>query len=182
MPLNGRERQARYRARQRGIEVPFLPRATARPLAERFWPKVDKRGPDECWPWKAVKNNMGYGQTSAGGRHLLAHRVAYELLVGPIPEGLVIDHVRARGCTRTDCVNPAHLEPVTYQVNSQRGETGKARGAQMRARTHCPKGHPYDGLNTYHRSSGARGCRVCRAACVRAYQINLTATQQEGTC
>ena len=126
-----------------------------RPLAERFWERVDQRSPEECWPWTASKNNKGYGQISKGGRtgqHLLAHRVAYELFVGPVPPGLELDHVRARGCVRTDCVNPAHLEPVTHRENIRRGYAAKP---------NCPAGHAYAPENTYLTPRGHRRCRAC---------------------
>lgn len=88
--------------------------------ATRFWAKVDRRADDECWPWLGVILHIGYGQHGIGGKRELAHRVAYELAVGPIPAGLQIDHVLARGCIRRDCVNPAHLEPVTARENVRR--------------------------------------------------------------
>jgi hypothetical protein len=92
-----------------------------RPVAERFWEKVDRRGPDECWPWTAATKGHGYGMFAVAkvdGRVILrqAHRMAYELAVGPIPEGLEIDHT----CSVRNCVNPAHLEPVTHLENCRR--------------------------------------------------------------
>lgn len=89
---------------------------TYRPLEERFWEKVEPTG--FCWNWTASTRN-GYGQISVGGRKgriAGAHRVAYELLIGPIPDGLVIDHL----CRNTLCVNPDHLEPVTVRENALR--------------------------------------------------------------
>lgn len=71
--------------------------------------------PDACWHWPGVRNSAGYGQVTMNGRMQYAHRVAYELHVGPIPDGLVIDHV----CYTHDCFNPAHLEPVTRAQNGQ---------------------------------------------------------------
>ena len=88
-----------------------------RPLADRFWEKVDKRGADECWPWQAGFGTGGYGLFGVGSRSdgttrmKSAHRVAYELSVGPIPEGLQIDHL----FRNLACVNPAHMEPVTLR-------------------------------------------------------------------
>lgn len=111
---------------RRALYAPRVP--PFRPLAERFWEKVDRRGPDECWPWTGSRNKAGYGSLKPGApsrTSVMAHRVAYELAFGPIPEGLTIDHVRARGCTRTDCCNPAHLEAVTYAENQRRGRNTK---------------------------------------------------------
>ena len=86
----------------------------------------------------------------------LAHRVAYELQVGPIPVGLQLDHL----CRVRSCVNPAHLEPVTSAENTRRG---------LRAmKTHCPQGHPYAGENLLIRPTGQRRCRTCHLAGKRA--------------
>lgn len=99
---------------------PYKPR---KPLAERFWSKVDKEDSDGCWLWVGGYSggkNGRYGCFSIGGRRggmRPAHRVAYELLVGPIPEGMVLDHL----CHNTRCVNPRHLEPVSQEENMGRG-------------------------------------------------------------
>lgn len=127
-------------------------------LEARFWAKVERRGPDDCWLWTAGLNN-GYG-TIYGGRRspLRAHRVAYELLVGPIPDGLTLDHL----CRNRRCVNPAHLEPVSNRENILRGESFSAEQAR---RTHCPSGHPLEGDNLRPDQSkqGKRACRLCAA-------------------
>ena len=98
-------------------------------LAERFWSKVDHPDANDCWPWLGAKNPKGYGRIKADGgrRTLQAHRVAYELLVGPIPDGHHLDHL----CRNRGCVNPSHAEPVTPKENIGRGLTGhhmKGRG------------------------------------------------------
>jgi hypothetical protein len=89
--------------------------------AERFWSKVDRTGPGGCWLWLGQVNRWGYGhfrRTLAPGiyRTVKAHRFAYALLVGPIPEGLTLDHL----CGRRACVRPDHLEPVTNAENLRR--------------------------------------------------------------
>jgi hypothetical protein len=119
----------------------------------RFWSKVDRRSDDECWPWTGATNKDGYGRFRLRDTHEPAARTAYRLLVGPIPAGLYIDHVWSRGCTRRDCVNPAHLEPVTPAVNIQRGEPAR--------RTHCPQGHEYTPENTSTTSGTGRTCVTC---------------------
>lgn len=122
-------------------------------VAERFWSRVDRSG--ACWLWTAGRNNYGYGAFyPSKGNQVLAHRFAYELLVGPIPEGLQIDHV----CRVRACVNPEHLECVTSKENTLRGVSPSALCA---AKTHCPRGHEYDEANT-RLYRGKRYCRACR--------------------
>ncbi len=132
---------------------------------ERFWAKVEKT--PTCWLWRAGKDHLGYGQIRRDGSHAKAHRVAYDLLVGPIPDGLELDHL----CRVRNCVNPAHLEPVTHAENVRRGLSGQ----RQRAKTHCPAGHPYDAENTYVAPRGDRGCRACRMASKRRYEARLVA-------
>lgn len=117
-----------------------------RSIDERFWEKVKKT--DTCWNWTAARFPTGYGAFRAPDRVLYAHRVAYELLIGPIPGGLHIDHL----CRNRRCVNPAHLEPVAPAENVRRGNSGKLQAR----RTHCPRGHEYN-----VGKSGSRFCRVC---------------------
>lgn len=117
-----------------------------RPLAERFEEKY-VAAENGCWQWTAGKMSHGYGMIAVGRTMKYAHRVAYELLVGPIPDGLTIDHL----CRNRACVNPEHLEAVTIQENVRRGCT----------KTHCLRGHVYDEVNTYTSKVGHRQCRVC---------------------
>jgi hypothetical protein len=91
--------------------------------AQRFWPKVDKSG--DCWVWTASKNDRGYGHFGRGGRTVSAHRVAWELARGPIPEGLWVLHK----CDNPPCVNPAHLFLGTPGDNA-RDREAKGRGNQ----------------------------------------------------
>lgn len=132
-------------------------------IGQRFWEKVgDHSQPDTCWVWEgnSTKNRKGdrYGQFKVDGKGVLAHRFAYELLIGPIPKGYTIDHVKERGCTNTLCVNPSHLEAVTSRVNNLRGGSKSALNAK---KTSCLRGHPFDEANTYIWHS-ARHCRACR--------------------
>ncbi len=107
---------------------------------ERLWGKVEKT--KEC--------SDGYGKfyTAAQGWSGQAHRWAYEKLIGPIAAGLQIDHL----CRVRRCVNPAHLEPVTIKENLRRGIS------HNRTKTHCPRGHLYDGSRT---TQGWRKCPLC---------------------
>lgn len=143
-----------------------------RSLSDRYWAKVDKRGPAECWPWTASLTPSGYGQIGVHGqrRPEPAHRVAYALAYGPIPADAVVDHAchnqdptcPGGPCTHRACQNPAHL-----QLNTQGGNVlaGKTLSALNAVKTDCPAGHPYDAANTYLRSDGGgRDCRKCRAA------------------
>lgn len=122
---------------------------STRPLADRLWAKVDKTGP--CWVWTASLNSKGYGQINVDGRPKLAHRVAFELERGAIPEGMQLDHL----CRNRKCVNPAHLEPVTNKTNTLRGVGPTAVNA---AKTECKRGHS---LTDAYVSQGMRYCRTC---------------------
>lgn len=125
---------------------------------QRFEDKVAVAGADECWLWTAGCDPDGYGHFKLNGKTVRAHRLAYELAVGPIPDGLQIDHVKKRGCRHKNCVNPRHLEPVTCRENLARGDTLNAANV---AKTHCPEGHKYTLENTYINPRGARVCRIC---------------------
>lgn len=125
---------------------------TVEQKVDAFWAKVDRSGgEDACWPWLGADNGQGYGRFAVRrGKLIYAHRFAYELLVGPIPDGLHLDHL----CRNPRCVNPRHVEPVTNAENRRRGRLGQI--------THCPRGHPYDDANTYsHPGQHDRVCRAC---------------------
>ena len=125
-------------------------------VEERFWAKVEKT--DTCWLWIGTINDKGYGQFTIGRESFRAHRFAYELLVGPIPEGLELDHL----CRNRACVNSVHLEPVTTLENFRRGLSGQITRQRLLGITHCRQGHPYDLLNTYwNPRTRKRACRVC---------------------
>lgn len=119
-----------------------------------FWGRVEKT--DTCWLWTGAIQKPGYGRYSFEGRLWLAHRWAYETFVGPIPEGLTIDHL----CGVKNCVRPDHLEAVTSRENTLRSPNTMA--SRHAAKTHCPRNHPYDEANTLV-SGGARYCRKCMA-------------------
>lgn len=112
---------------------------------------------NDCWLYAGSIDSLGYGKihSTLNGKTkgYRAHRVTYETLIGPIPEGLVIDHL----CRVRSCINPSHLEPVTARVNTLRGE-----GVLVNKRkTRCPKGHPYTVENTAYNTMGWRLCREC---------------------
>ncbi len=118
------------------------------PIEQRFWAKVHKT--ETCWLWTGSLNADGYGNFRGRG----AHRVAYELVIGPIPEGHTLDHL----CRVRHCVRPDHLEPLTLGENVLRGEGWSALNAR---KTHCPQGHAYTPENTLlYRDH--RYCRACR--------------------
>ncbi len=129
---------------------------------------------DGCWLWTSTLNVHGYGQLSrlmpdGKWRMKRAHRISYEIHIGPIPDGLQLDHL----CRVRNCINPSHLEPVTNRENSLRGAGFCAENA---AKTHCPAGHEYNEENTRHRVSRcgtpARDCKLCHRAGQQArYQL-----------
>ncbi len=134
-------------------------------------PCLRKGVPQLCWRYDGSLNHGGYGHVNVkDGSGTWApksvHRIAYLTLVGPIPDGLDLDHL----CRNRACWNPAHLEPVTRQVNVVRGIAPTKSGAWQRAVTHCPAGHPYNQANT-RVANGRRHCRACareRARRIRA--------------
>lgn len=133
--------------------------------AATFWEDVQRGAADECWPWLRYVDDTGYGKVRFGGTTRWAHRVAYELAVGPIPDGLWIDHVRDLGCTDNRCCNPAHLEPVSPRVNRLRGQLGEF---GQRDPNECPQGHRYDKRN----SRGDRICTACARDADARYRAN----------
>jgi len=119
-------------------------------LPDRFWAKVDEDA-NGCWRWTGCVNVKGYGKFGIGRRCYQAHRVSYAAFVGPIPDGLDVDHL----CRVRNCVNPAHLEAVTHTLNVQRRWQVTPRA------THCHRGHPFDEENILW-IGNTRNCRTCR--------------------
>lgn len=155
--IHGCERQARSRGwcgthyerwRKHGST------ADPRPSVEdRFWAKVDVGHPLGCWEWTGSKTRR-YGAFWLDGQKY-AHRVAFTLLRGPIPDGLTLDHL----CRNPPCVNPDHLEAVTQGENVARGNSPPARHGR---KTQCVNGHEFTPENTYTRPDGTgRHCRAC---------------------
>lgn len=133
---------------------------------ERF---IDRSG--DCWLWTGRIDGQGYGGVSVNRRPRLAHRVAYEEYVGPIPDGLQVDHLchnadlscpGRQACLHRRCVNPGHLEAVTAAVNTARARAGRDIAPQgPELKTECIRGHAFDEENT-HWSSTRRYCNACR--------------------
>lgn len=119
-------------------------------LPDRFWAKVVPEPNSGCYLWTAAVMGKGYGYFHWDGRNQGAHRVAYSILVGPIPEGFEVDH----HCQTPLCVNPTHLEVVTSRENKRR---------QATRRTSCKEGHLFTLESTYTTSAGYRVCRTCHA-------------------
>ncbi len=125
------------------------------PVMERISDRIDRSG--DCWLWTGAKANTGYGQLRIDNKPLLSHRVVYEQIVGPIPEGLSLDHL----CRVPACCNPAHLEPVTHLENCHRGLQGALK-------THCANGHPWTEENKMRNGTSSNGspayrCRICKS-------------------
>jgi hypothetical protein len=148
----------------------------AKPLEERFWPKVNKTAPNGCWEWTACTNELGYGWIAAGtrqGRHLKAHRVSYALAFGEVPEGMSVLH----RCDNPLCVKPSHLFLGT-QADNMADMIRKGRKV-THAASHCPQGHPYEGENVYIDPAGKKHCRACNREAQRRYHARTTSKRPD---
>ena len=137
---------------------------TGRPRTDpevRFLSHVDSSG--ECWLWTGHINWSGYAHFWTGDGREYAHRWAYRHYVGPIPNGMQLDHL----CRVRHCVNPKHLEPVTPSVNTRRGTSPAAANA---VKTHCHMGHEFTSENTIHVPAG-RECHACRLEIYKRYRL-----------
>lgn len=171
------ERVKEQRARQAGRPDPTA--------EARFWPKVDKRGPDECWLWKAAMGADGYPRFTYMGQMRHAHRVSAILAGIEVPANLDVDHL----CRIRTCVNPAHMRVVTRRVNAlENNDSPFARNAR---KTHCVRGHPLSGdnlsvytitkkktrygrpTNTRHQT---RACLACKRA--RYHRLKLAGAER----
>lgn len=114
-----------------------------------------------CWEWLKYRDRQGYGRITYQNRRVFAHRLSYELHVGPIEGELTVDHI----CYTPACVNPRHLRLLTHAENARRQRSSFA--------THCASGHVFDDANTYIKPgfrNGNRTCRQCNAAAARRYK------------
>lgn len=145
-----------------GYFVPFNPARTGRRSAKVGW-VTNASG---CDIWQGCTNSDGYAQVSVDGRMLYVHRVRYEREVGPIPDGMDLDHYVCDNGAGA-CCTPLHCRPATRRENGLRGTSFAAVNA---AKTHCPKGHPLSGDNLAKTqlARGDRNCRICRNARERA--------------
>ena len=142
---------------------------SGQPLIVRLMEHVEVT--DTCWNWIGHKINGGYGRISVNHKNKLAHRTSYELLIGKIPDGLVINHI----CRNRGCINPEHLEPVTQKENVRQGLTGFKTGLKNRAKTQCPKGHKYTPDNLV--KTNRRSCRTCHNVNQRARRTKAKANR-----
>jgi hypothetical protein len=159
-----------YRRWYRTGDPNSVKRRVGRTETERFWEYVEKTS--SCWLWTGAKSH-GYGNfyVSNGdgtSRQVQAHRWAYEHSIGPVPRGLVLDHL----CRVRHCVRPQHLQPVRQQVNILRGDLARA----LRENA-CVNGHDYTPENTYINTAGARVCRMCQRVSGAAFRARRRAAR-----
>jgi hypothetical protein len=128
-------------------------------LPVRIQNKIMPEPMSGCWIWLAQLEADGHGRSWRDGKAIYAHRLTYEAAKGKIPCGMVVDHL----CRTRCCVNPDHLEAVTVRTNTERGISALLLRERQLAKTHCPNGHEYSGINLLIEvSTGKRRCRQCR--------------------
>lgn len=143
-------------------------------IPDRFLTKIVMRE-DGCWSWIGNSDRHGYGLFKYDRRQRLVHRVAYELFVDAIPEGLEIDHL----CRNRLCVNPSHLEPVPHLENMLRSPHFQGSGSGNPRKTACCKGHEFTPENTRYERSGRRYCRECKRLAGAAARRRRMAAREE---
>lgn len=126
-------------------------------MQERIEKFVTRDPNSGCWLWTGSADLHGYGRIAVNRKNRHAHRISYEAHVGPIADGLQIDHL----CRVRCCVNPAHLEPVSQQENIRRGDRF-SKGKYNRSKTHCKHGHEFTEDNTYRLIVKAGPVRICK--------------------
>lgn len=130
---------------------------------------------DGCWEWTNYLERNGYARIWVNRRNVGAHRWSYEHHVGPIPDGLVIDHL----CRNPPCVNPDHLEPVTPRENVLRGIAPQVARERNASLTHCKRGHEFTEDNTRVDRTGGRICLACKRLKAREHYLNNRAAYIE---
>lgn len=161
----------KHRKYARRKERPGIPTRIVGDLRARLMAKIEIDPVTGCWNWTASISTNGYGQIMMPDKKpRRAHRAMYELVKGPIPDGLWIDHL----CRNIRCCNPDHLEPVPPVINTRRGEAVKATD------THCANGHSWaEGDNERIRpSDGARECRACNRDKAARYRQRRDASRR----
>lgn len=132
-------------------------------VIDRFISHIQFGAGDECNVWMGSYLQNGYGRFYAYGKVRRAHRIAYELILGRIPDGLTVDHL----CRRRNCVNVMHMELVPPGVNALRGMSPPAR---FKRATHCGRGHEFNVENTLRVGLTNRKCRACKRIKERRYR------------
>lgn len=140
-------------------------------LPIRFWQKVEMT--DGCWLWTGANSGCRgpYGVIWDGTRRVRAHRYSYEAAYGPIPAGLVLDHL----CRTPLCVRPSHLEPVTQAENILRGDAPGPKAIRL---NRCKHGHEYTPENTLWRGDGHRECKTCNRTSSRRNKARARAIRR----
>lgn len=141
--------------------------AIAHPLLERVLERVT-RLESACWVWQGADSGNGYGRISVDGKTRAVHILVYEIYIGPVPRGLVLDH----DCRNRLCCNPEHLIPRTNLENTLIGEGPTAVNAR---KTFCKRGHPFVGDNVIERIRNGRIHRECRACKNRRARVGRLA-------